>query len=143
MKSLNMKAFVDIGFDCEWKYSISDCHWKNCSNFKMISKGHLIGLFKVDGFGEIIRYMRPRLNRAQVLDDYSKVLIDGLVWRVHYDSYNGKHTEDGLTSTVVKGIIDIIWLECIGLEDKPEWREESERLAMPLIKVEGWENEYI
>ena len=126
MKSLDMKAFIGSDFDVESNISGLLSIWiLHCSD-------HLSRLLQEE---EIL--VRPRLNDRQVLDDYSKVLVNGLVWRVHYGSYNGRHIENGLTSITVKGIRDIIWLECIGLEDKPEWREESERLAMPLIKVEG------
>ena len=127
MKSLNMKAFVDSGFDLEVKHSV-----RGVASFDKwsVAKDEKRTLRYLGG-------VRPRLNKPQVLDDYSKVLIDGLVWRVHYGLYGERHTEECVTSTVVKGIIDIIWLECIGLEDKPEWREESERLVMPLIKVDG------
>lgn len=127
MKSLNMKAFIGIGFDLEVKHSVrgvvSFDKWSVAKDEK-----------------RTLRYLggvRPRLNKPQVLDDYSKVLIDGLVYRFGFMC--GDKIGIGQTVAHSFGYIPsakVVWLECIGLEDKPEWREESERLSMPLIKVE-------
>ena len=135
MKQLDMKAFAGSGFDIEMSGAKSSEYWTI----------YPYGLMEYESEVNINEYLiyRPRLNKPQVLDDYSKVLIDGLVWRVRlrhsvrhshdYTIENKLHTSKSIRKLILKR--SLVWIECIGVEDKPEWRYESDRLSMPLIKV--------
>ena len=130
MKKLDMKAFVCSGFDIE--QGISRGYWDIVGDYRP----------EFDSNYYFDTYQRPRLNKPQVIDDYSKVLIDGLVWNFSYlhKSHAGLITNH---ESVSKDILEIltmekyqpISLECIGIEDKPEWHQEAKRLSMPLIRV--------
>jgi len=135
-KKLAMSAFIGSGFDIETSL-------KQINHFWTVNPhGSLKCESELNAHPDTL--YRPRLNKPQVLDDYSKVLIDGLVYE--YRVHNYKYCPQGTTligsySQFKGDVLDdnnvIEWCSVIGLEDKPEWREESERLAMPLIKVEG------
>lgn len=80
-----MQAFVNTEFDCEFRYITFS--WEVYGTLKSCDMGD----------DDIFAY-RPRLNREQVIDltkDRNKdILVDGFVWDVEYEQYNGYSSSD-------------------------------------------------
>lgn len=142
MKSLDMAAFVKSGFDCEFS---GGGYWAISNLIKINDDPKRPFICDMSASWQ---RCRPRLNKPQVLDDYSKVLVDGLIWEVNFHYYTeqafwGPHwtLSQQKMSTGRLCVLDredrytINWVSCIGFENLPEWEFEAKRLDMPLIDV--------
>lgn len=63
-----MQAFVGVDFDIEYSFMSGD--WGITKKGMNVDSAHWYRF-------------RPRLNKAQVLTDYTPILVDGFVWEVH------------------------------------------------------------
>lgn len=71
-----MSAFAGVDFDCVfYDHDSRD----NISQLVGISPG---GYF-IPEEGMERDFCRPRLNKAQVLKDYTPILVDGFVWKIN------------------------------------------------------------
>jgi len=145
MKSIDMNAFVGRDFDCEFmhvdRYGVySSQHYNTRPDW------HIGKLRKADVSSRIynaspkpvqsnsFNLCKPRINKAQVLDDWSWV-PDGLVWR--------NKTFENLKSKQVRNYCNWdtesyeCWFECIGVEAGKCFDEWAEAHAMPLIELGG------
>lgn len=143
-KQVDMQAFVGVDFDCEFT-STCGCYWEvsRLLTFRPLVFDKKTGTR--DAFRALTnlswyRQCRPRLNKPQVLDDWSWV-PDGLVWRVsvneYIDSICSSHTESvTCTSSELKRLsveCQVIYAECIGAEpDSTHWANAH---GVPVVEV--------
>jgi len=131
MNKPDMIAFVGKGFDCEfWLYP--EKRW-------VIDRLSRVEFGLAVPAANIIAYekFRPRLNKPQVLDDWSW-LPDGFVWRAcAYDSSVKSpmfHKLFSATSSkCLKVVSNIVWAGCIGVTE--EYREWGESVGMEVFEA--------
>jgi len=126
-----MQAFVGIDFDCEFKLE-----WDN----KEIS--YQVGLLRsIADNRQAVHYSktkalqsqtcRPRLDKAQVLTDYTPILVDGFVWehKTDYPSFSMPPLHgDNVNSAAMRMMNDsdeftVQWIAFKGVEKGSEYEE--------------------
>ena len=125
----DMSAFIGRGFDMERRHidEPGGLQWLVLPNYRFSDHDVDSGLI-----------VRPRINKPQVLDDYSW-LPDGFVWRAHY-GYSGQAINDRARTDVWDfeqladnlGWCRIYWIECIGVES--EYAEWGKRHGMEVFE---------
>lgn len=120
-----MQAFAGVDFDCIF--------WDFDSAEKIST---LIGIAE-DGYfipdnGVERGNCRPRINKAQVLTDYTPILVDGLVWRVSYRTAHGAITHEPVLSEVLKELRHINWIAFKGVEKGSEYEEWARANDVPI-----------
>ena len=116
-RDLDLTPFIGSGFDMESQelYAYPD---KQCISEWIVNSHSIVS----DDFNSPNVRFRPRLNKPQVLDDYSNVLVDGLVWN----------------AGLAKRTIEIEWLEFIGVEAGSGLEDWAKRHGVPIV---DWEAE--
>lgn len=133
MNKPDMSAFVGRDFDCEFK-SFGGKYWFSSPLAEYDLEGKWIYDFRPKNYFDWINYCRPRVNKAQVLDDWSWI-PDGFVWRRHlsfYDDQNGVRTSEQLRQTLYNSSILI---ECTGVEANKGFDEWAELHSMEIIEI--------
>lgn len=148
-KRLGLVAFAGTGFDMEATSIINgEIHTTIGHLIEVQDVGKKQGFIVRDahfiGNDRLYDQCRPRLSKPQVLDDYSKVLIDGLVWNCMTLQHDYSLVADEEWRQLKSGEVrileyenspyeyrDIIWLECIGAE--PEYADHARELGIPVI----------
>jgi len=145
-RDLDLTPFVGSGFDCE-TFDENRHDWLVCE---------LLGRLSINEFNLRADYFfenhmdsdkaRPRLNKPQVLDDYSKVLVDGLVWNIRYSNYKYLQNENVTSQYSSHDCLGLSrndnfiveWIEFIGVERGSGLEDWAERHGVPII---DWEAE--
>lgn len=124
MNKPDMSAFIGRGFDLEIMYTPTQSDWRISQDVS--HHPHILNSDYI---------IRPRLNKPQVLDDWSW-LPDGFVWRAcAYDSLVKLPMFHKLYSAIpskyLKATGSVIWAECIGVTE--EYREWGESVGMEVV----------
>jgi len=90
------------------------------------------------------QFCKPRTNKPQVLDDYSKVLVDGLVWRASYmqryslhpTEFNAKSRDLNVKNWDYEKF-PLIYLSFIGVEKGSGLEDWAKRNDVPVIDLGG------
>jgi len=137
----DLSGFVDSGFDMQffdYGCDISGIDYL----FGYSDRG-----FAIPQNGMETDFVRPRLNKPQILTDYSKVLVDGFVWCVMSKTNHGTHlwekmvTRNGKITKPHWNCTDllqpaIMWLEFIGVEAGSGLEEWAKAHDVPVMEVE-------
>ena len=145
MKQIDMSVFVGQDFDCEF--------FGRELGLKNALIGQLSEITKYGDFGGardsfhpqgayrgMYEFCRPRLNKPQVLDDYS-FLPRGFQYVIRYSNYkilNGApvtsdvHQWESLHNMIGNDNYDIEWVMIIGVTE--EYREWGESVGMKVIE---------
>lgn len=120
-KQVDMQAFVGVDFDCEFfddkcLVNIGSLAWFCERGFAMPE----------DGMSTY--FVRPRLKKPQVLDDWSFAPV-GLVW-ADRDGY--KYNSEQVRSHGVNSCYDGVY-SCIGAE--PDYTEWANAHGVPVVEV--------
>lgn len=121
LKKIDMSAFIGRDFDCVNKISHSQFigHLKGyCEEIKSYI------LFSYGDYNAPCDHVMPRINKPQVLDDYSWV-PDGLIWKLRLVNY-ASDSQSYISTKFLKSEHVIIYamsrmhriesLSCLGLE---------------------------
>ena len=97
-----MSAFVDVDFDCEflglrlqWVGGLSRICGQEPIYYDMDADSY--------------RACRPRLNKKQIMDDYTPILVEGLVWEAYVEYDFGGMDWIGETKTIESKALSL-WL---------------------------------
>jgi len=139
MKTPNMSAFIGSGFDCEFFYDRKRPMLSHPTIGQLTEIDSLN--FRCEGMG-MFDGCRPRLNKPQVLDDYS-VLPRGFQYVIRFSNYkilNGApvtsdvHQWESLRNMIGNDNYDIEWVVIIGVTE--EYREWGESVGMEWVSDE-------
>ena len=104
---IDMSAFVGREFDCEF---FND----DIEVYIAIGKLRTLDAHSCANTTDYFDHCRPRLNKPQVLDDWSWI-PDGLIWNsAHF--INGEIVPIFHAPSSYLGCIKPLWVECIGLQ---------------------------
>ena len=125
MNKPDMSAFIGSGFDVENKRNDTSLLWSVCHP----------EVYRQFISNEFILF-RPRINKPQVLDDWSWI-PDGFVWDalVYLWSENEYIEKVTRTKLLENGEAGIIHASCIGVEANKDFDEWAEIHSMKLIEV--------
>ena len=139
-KQIDMSAFVGRDFDCEFKH-FGQKYWFASTLSEYDTDNKYLFDYKPLNYFEWIQYCRPRLNKPQVLDDWSWI-PDGLVVQVKgypfLKNHYGVHVlTSGQLRAEVSGVVDndpkIEWASCIGVA--PDYAEWGKAHGMEVIEI--------